>query len=239
MTYWYDADRRYKRYYTEVAYVTRYFLEILGETLNVTIVPMQAKPKANITPTEELAASDLPILIDKFNMGLFNKDKVQNNSLYTKLTNKFRLVPFDEGLSAIRNQTALEHNSVFIIFDLMYELMQKYKPKLHVIVDDTLLGIQQRAYTTKAESPFLPTVNNIVNIYLESGLINLKQMEYKRYINKFAHYYDNKLNTTEGNVVLSLNHMYSVFAFWAFGLTFATVVFIVEVLTHIILKKYC
>ncbi|KAF5286110.1 hypothetical protein FQA39_LY16393 [Lamprigera yunnana] len=365
LTYFYDSSRRYKRYSTEVAYVTRYFLEILSETLNVTIVPLSKNWKGydgfyirmhrlescslnfpctvpflrngyiwtvpppkrihpmvvfkivyktfvwivillaflftsiiwwfisyckrstdftsallnvysltlfgfiNKIPTflplrvifiayviyaihiqsifmsnlvkmltipqyeptinnlEELAASDLPILIDNYNIALF-KAKGQNNSLYSKLTNKYRMVSFDEGIHAIRNQTALEHNSVFIVFDVLYDLVHDYIPKLHTVVDSTLIGAERRTFLTKAESSYLSTVNNIVNIYLESGLINLKQMEYKRYINKFAHYYDNKLNTTEGNVVFCLNHVYSVFVCWALGLTVATVIFIIE-----------
>ncbi|KAF5278964.1 hypothetical protein FQA39_LY05642 [Lamprigera yunnana] len=132
-----------------------------------------------ITNLEELAASDLPILIDDWNMRLF-RAKGKNNSLYTNLTNKYRMVSFSAGVSAIRNQTALEHNSVFMIFDLLYELVQAYIPKIHIVVDSTLIGPEQRTFLTKAESPLLPIVNNIVNIFLESGLINLKKSEYKR-----------------------------------------------------------
>ncbi|KAF5306071.1 hypothetical protein FQA39_LY09049 [Lamprigera yunnana] len=183
MTYWFDTDRRYERYNTEVAYVTRFFLELMHQALNVTIVPKKQSRSAN--------------------KGLY--------------------------MRAVRNQTALEHNSVFIVFDVLYETVQKYKPKLHVIVDSKLIGEEQRTYFTKYESPFLDILNNMVNILLESGLINLKQMEYKRYISEFAHYYDNKLNTTEGNVVLSLDHVYPIFVFWILGLTVATVVFIIEV----------
>ncbi|KAF5286876.1 hypothetical protein FQA39_LY00409 [Lamprigera yunnana] len=375
LTYSYDTNRRYERYCTEVAYVTRFVLEIMDEVLNLTIIPLQNRPinmglymsvrrletctdmsdctdpflrngyiwtvpppkkidpmvvfkivykpfvwililltflstsiiwwfisycrrSTNIAsvllnvysltlfgfinkiPTvlslriifiayviyaihiqsifvsnlvkmltipqyehginnlEELVESDLPILIDKYDMALFQA-KMANNSLYTKVTDKFRLVTFYEGIDAIRNQTALKHNSVFIIFDMLYELVQYCKPKLHIIVDSDLIGMEQRTYSTRDESPFLPTLNNIVNILIESGLINLKQMEYRRYISKFSHYYDNKLNTTEGNVVLNLDHVYPVFVFWALGLTTATVVFIIEVVTYIISKKYC
>ncbi|KAF5278945.1 hypothetical protein FQA39_LY05623 [Lamprigera yunnana] len=218
MTFGYDTNRRYERYCTEVAYLTRFFLELMHQALNVTIIPKKGSTGAN--------------------MVLFQA-KMPNNSLYTKVTDKFRVVSFYEGIDAILNQTALEHNSVFIIFDMLYELVQNSKPKLHIIVDSELIGAEQRAYLTKNESPFLHILNDIVSTFLESGLINLKQMEYKRYISKFAHHYDNKLNTTEGNVVLSLNHVYPVFVFWVLGLTTAIVVFIIEVLTHFISKKYC
>ncbi|KAF5277073.1 hypothetical protein FQA39_LY06311 [Lamprigera yunnana] len=39
MTYCYDVDRRYKKYDSEVAYVTNFLLEIMDQALNLTIVP--------------------------------------------------------------------------------------------------------------------------------------------------------------------------------------------------------
>ncbi|KAF5301709.1 hypothetical protein FQA39_LY10640 [Lamprigera yunnana] len=136
-----------------------------------------------INNLEELAASDVPILIDVYNTALFQA-KMPNNSLYTKVTNKFRSLSFEELGVSMRNQTVIDHNSVFIIFDMLYQLVQTGKPKFHIIVDSKLIGEEQRIFLTKDESPFLHILNNIVNMLLESGLINLKQMEYKRYIRK-------------------------------------------------------
>ncbi|KAF5277074.1 hypothetical protein FQA39_LY06312 [Lamprigera yunnana] len=196
MTYCYDVDRRYKNYVSEVAYVTNFLLEIMDQALNLTIVPSIALFEAN----------------------------GQNDSLYTKMTNKFHIISFRETIHALRNQTALEHNSVFIIFDVLYETVQKYKPKLYTIVDSKLIGEEQRTYSTKNESSFLPILNDIISILLESGLINLKQMEYKRYISKFEHFFDNKLNTTEENVVLGLNHVYPILAFWVLIMSLQAIV---------------
>ncbi|KAF5301965.1 hypothetical protein FQA39_LY10535 [Lamprigera yunnana] len=330
MTYWFNANRRYKKYSTEVAYVTRFVLDIMDEVLNLTIVPLHSgainkglymyvsrletctdmthctdpflrnayiwtvPPPRRINPMvvfkivykpfvwililltflstsiiwwfisyctrttnfasallnvysltlfgfiskiptglslrvifiayviyaihiqsifvsnlvkmltipqyehginnlEELVESDLPILIDKYDMQLF-KAKMPNNSLYTKVTNKFRLVSYYEGLVAIRNQTTLEHNSVFVIFDVLYESVQEYKTKLNTIVDNELIGMEQRTYGTKYGSPYLLILNNIVNMLLESGLINLKQMEFKSHIKE-----ENLLNTFDPN----------------------------------------
>ncbi|KAF5301701.1 hypothetical protein FQA39_LY10632 [Lamprigera yunnana] len=312
MTYWYDNGRRYDRYCTEVAYVTRFFLDLIGKTLNFTIVPSTGRqkitglymyvrrldkcskmskctnpflrngyiwtvpPPKRINPMvvfkivykpivwililltflsisviwwfisycrhstnfayvllnvysltlfgfinkipmglplrmifiayviyaihiqsifvsnlvkmltipqyehginnlEELAASDLPILIDDFDTATF-RAKEPNNSLYTKVTSKFHIVPYSVTIDALRNETALEHNSVFVIFDVLYQIVQYYKPKLHIIVESELVGMEQRAYTTTDGSPFLHILNNIVSIFLESGLINLKQI---------------------------------------------------------------
>ncbi|KAF5287646.1 hypothetical protein FQA39_LY15849 [Lamprigera yunnana] len=123
-------------------------------------------------------------------------------------------------------------------FDILYDVIQKHNPKFNFIIDSSLLGEEKRIFSTKPGTHFSDNINNIVTILLESGIIDIKRKEYKRYLTNFSYCFHNKLDHTEEPVVLNLAHVYPIFVYWGFGLIVATVVFVGEIVVSIVIMKF-
>ncbi|KAF5287645.1 hypothetical protein FQA39_LY15848 [Lamprigera yunnana] len=176
-------------------------------------------------------------LINPRDVRLFGAE-LKDNLLYNKLTEKFRPSSNKDCMSALMNKTILEHNSVFLLFDVLYDVIQKHNPKFNFIIDSSLLGEEKRIFSTKPGTHFSDNINNIVTILLESGIMDIKRKEYKRYLTNFSYCFHNKPDDAEEPVVLSLVHVYPVFVYWGFGLIVATVVFMGELVVNIVIMKF-
>ncbi|KAF5299655.1 hypothetical protein FQA39_LY11450 [Lamprigera yunnana] len=203
--------------------VTSNFIKILTIT--------QFEP--SIQTLEELANSDVPLFISDNHYGYFSRTE-PNCSLYSKIKYKLQPIKWNNYISGLKNTTALKRHSFFIDITLFFSMVQTYKMKTPIIVDNTLFGMTHHSLVTYGSS-FFNRINKMITILLESGLLDLKKHEFKRDMSKFEHYYTNNEINTEAKVVLTLDHVYPVFVFWGIGLTFATAVFVIEVIN---LKKH-
>ncbi|KAF5299908.1 hypothetical protein FQA39_LY19163 [Lamprigera yunnana] len=196
-----------------------------------------------IETLEQLAQSDLPIVMYAGSIGIF-RNMERNDSLYMKIANKTHVVSWDHYMKSLFNETILEYNSVFLKTNLLQEMIINYNIKMRVISDDTLLGAHQYMFGTKIGSHLIKPAHKITTTLLEAGLINLKASEFNRNIKKFEYKCKGESNDN-GNSrepkALSLTHVYPIFVIWGMGLICATAVFIMEHICHAIdkcSKKY-
>ncbi|KAF5297512.1 hypothetical protein FQA39_LY19262 [Lamprigera yunnana] len=94
----------------------------------------------------------------------------------------------------------------------------------------SLLGPEFFSLSVRPRSLFLPSVNKIITMLTESGLLGHHRNLYKApRVNSTVDGID-----SEGKIVLTLSHVYPVFAFWGIGMGFATGVFLAEHIVHYI-----
>ncbi|KAF5277591.1 hypothetical protein FQA39_LY06084 [Lamprigera yunnana] len=192
-----------------------------------------------IETLEQLAQSDLPILIVSFDIKQF-RNKKRNDSLYMKIANKTHAISWNDYIKSLFNQTCLEYNSVLVGENLLQEIIIKRTVKMRVICDDTLLEVSQMTFGTKIGSHLIKPMHKIVSILFEAGLIDFKASEFNRAIEKFEYKYKGESNSNGNSSnpkVLSLTNVYPIFVFWGMGLTCATAVFIMEHIRHAMDKR--
>ncbi|KAF5275762.1 hypothetical protein FQA39_LY18630 [Lamprigera yunnana] len=191
-----------------------------------------------IETLEQLAQSDLPILMYAASIGIFH-NKERNDSLYMKIANKTHGISWDGYMKSLFDETILEYNSVFVQAELLQEMIIKHNIKMRVISDDTLLGANKYMFGTNIGFHLIKPVEKIVSTLLEAGLIDFKASEFNRFMEKFEYKYKGEsknYGNSSNPKVLSLTHVYPIFVIWGMGLICATAVFIMEHIRHAIDK---
>ncbi|KAF5274756.1 hypothetical protein FQA39_LY18712 [Lamprigera yunnana] len=75
-------------------------------------------------------------------------------------------------------------------YDIFLTVIRNHRIKLNVIDDSAVIGVQQRSIFTNAGSHLLSSIDKVVSILLESGLINYQKTIYNENMKKFKHYYN-------------------------------------------------
>ncbi|KAF5278034.1 hypothetical protein FQA39_LY18414 [Lamprigera yunnana] len=180
----------------------------------------------SIKTVEKIAASDFPIIIAPQQMDLFNHTE-ENNTLYSKIKNK--LVNHGDNFHDALVEMVKHKNAIGIMQHFQANWLQAMTgTKLQFFVDDSLFQPELFSVYAKPQPLLLPSANKIISILIESGLLNYHGNFYELYIKNKTIIRDD----SENKVVLSLSHMYAIFVFWAIGISFATSVFFIELLTY-------
>ncbi|KAF5286766.1 hypothetical protein FQA39_LY04189 [Lamprigera yunnana] len=169
-----------------------------------------------IETLEQLAQSDLPILMYAGSIGIFH-NKERNDSLYMKIANKTHGISWDGYMKSLFDETILEYNSVFVQAELLQEMIIKHNIKMRVISDDTLLGANKYMFGTNIGFHLIKPVEKIVSTLLEAGLIDFKASEFNRFMEKFEYKYKGEsknYGNSSNPKVLSLTHVYPIFVIW-------------------------
>ncbi|KAF5296331.1 hypothetical protein FQA39_LY12548 [Lamprigera yunnana] len=173
-----------------------------------------------INSIEEITASGLPVIVpSRFKDFIFSHGANDRSPLYNKIKNQILYYQKDdyiktmEDINIFKNATALTYPEY--LNSIPSQTNQQY------FIDNSLLGTRSYAFAVKPRSLLVPSINKIISMLLESGLLD-------HTINEFEASRRNYTAEVEEKVVLTLTHVYPVFAIWGIGICFATVVFIRE-----------
>ncbi|KAF5272749.1 hypothetical protein FQA39_LY07776 [Lamprigera yunnana] len=188
-----------------------------------------------INNLEDLADSNVPIIVDKIKADLFKGDD-KGDTLYNKIKSKLLVVTKDEYFHSVLDNSVviLQNHSILITEDLLNQAIMIRNVKFKYFKDNGLLGQPSTILQTKPGSSIHHLLKKIVDILLESGLMDYEIVEYERTLTKYM----SSVNpVVEDKVVLTLNHLYPVSVFWGAGIVISTVVFFAEILKHRIEEK--
>ncbi|KAF5292689.1 hypothetical protein FQA39_LY13901 [Lamprigera yunnana] len=190
-----------------------------------------------LATAEELAQSDLSIIINEKQSLLFRSEDLRENSVYSRIKKRLNVSSYDDHMKAAYERE-VENYTIFMTLDIFYRLINRHKTKVQVFLDGSVVGAMQRTLGTKPGSFLMPSVHNVVTGMIEAGFIGYhKNIFYQKYMKKHVSFFDNKVNVTEDVVALNFVHVYPVFVFWGFGLVLALGVFIWENIIYIIKQR--
>ncbi|KAK4875257.1 hypothetical protein RN001_011679 [Aquatica leii] len=221
--YFVSIPKNIKPRYIIICYLV-YQLHIqTGFTSNLVTVLTTPQYKPGIQNLEELITSNLSIIAFTRSEELFFQRVERSNSSYTKVKNQIRYI----NTSAIERANLLNYKNCAILeLELEFNSVEfTVGEKFHVnrIDIDLVTGIVRTYYVMGSGHYFLKTLNTFMRNMEESGITqkNIAKM-----------YDDYKVKPRFKNLVsLNLKHLLCAFAFLLFGLTIASVVFVVEIVT--------
>ncbi|KAF5280819.1 hypothetical protein FQA39_LY17966 [Lamprigera yunnana] len=192
--------------------------------------------EAKITSLTELANSQYSILAFEPYYNFFTK---QNESrLVIKQIVKKLVYISDEQLSFVMtNKETFKNYATVIMTNDYYTIMAELQTKINTIIDNSISGLEKNTLTGKLGCYTIPSINKVISILLESGLITYQETIYKQK-KKSLDVYMNNITTSTDPIVINLTHIYPVFVFLAAGLIIATTVFFLELLTYYVINKY-
>ncbi|KAF5279243.1 hypothetical protein FQA39_LY18306 [Lamprigera yunnana] len=202
-----------------------------GFTCN--LVPLLTVPQySSIKTLEELADSDLPILIPCSSADILYRMSHEGNKIFEKIKNKFHVLSDDEWKASHINLQLLENSSIMTATMTISRMVEALQRKVYFIHDETLIGSELWTFETKPGSFLLQDVNKVISSLRESGLLDYQRLIYKRKQKDYIKYYEEPHSTE--NVVLDMKHVFPIFLFWGAGMVIATVAFVLEHFTYYI-----
>ncbi|KAF5295394.1 hypothetical protein FQA39_LY13055 [Lamprigera yunnana] len=188
-----------------------------------------------IKTLDELANSDLSIITHNITFNtILNIES--NTTLSKKIKNKVVLSNYNEIVKIIEDERGLQKVAIPTEGYNLEMFIRTYQRNLQHFLDESFLGQTNYIFISK-ETYIMPSLNEIIKILLESGLLQHHQNQYKNVLRNYTDIIEKENTAPSGNVVLSLDHLYPIFVFWGAGLILATVVFIIELLWYEIQQK--
>ncbi|KAK4878624.1 hypothetical protein RN001_011130 [Aquatica leii] len=185
-----------------------------------------------IKNVEDIASSDIPIfIIDNVSFATIKRKDIYK-SVSTRIEHPSE--------NAVRNMIRQSNNynySVFLLGDLFYLYKQGAESDINYFLDDSDSGTIQFALWLPNFSYFWYSLNEIIVRLIESGRISRIENLFR---DGRKHYY-HRLSEIDAaiyeRVVITLNHLCSIFAIWGIGLILAVFVFIGEHLTFYVKQR--
>ncbi|KAK4887627.1 hypothetical protein RN001_003898 [Aquatica leii] len=192
-----------------------------GFTSNLVTVLTTPQYKPGITNIEQLLNSDLSIIAAEVCKEYYFSDIDKPDSIYSRIKNRTRFAELDYNEKA---QALHSGNNALFLFELDTNFIEaNLGGSIHInrIKANSVAGILRSSYLMTPGHYFKKTLNSFLRSRDESGITqkNLKKM------------YDQAAvpPRIKKLVALNLKHLFCAFVFLAFGLTIASVVFIMEV----------
>ncbi|KAF5279483.1 hypothetical protein FQA39_LY05593 [Lamprigera yunnana] len=196
------------------------------------LVTLLTVPQYSVIKTiEELVDTNLPILVPHSSANLIFNMSHEGNQIFEKMKKNMMFVPHEEWCNSMENLQLLENSSIMSSMDNVHVLVNKIKKKVNFLIDldGTLLQNELHTFSTRQGSCIIQDVNKVLNILIESGILDYKKIIYNRMEKDYATYYE---EMRDEKIVLGMKHVYPIFLFWGVGMLVATVAFILEHVTY-------
>ncbi|KAF5279448.1 hypothetical protein FQA39_LY05558 [Lamprigera yunnana] len=184
-----------------------------------------------IKSVEELANSNLPILISRNDVPIIFSGSLDGNKVLEKIRKNVVILPNSKWIEAMRNPQIVENSSIMTSMNNVFMMIKTLERKVHVLVDETFIKNEFITFKTVPGSQTGVDMDKVIGVLIETGLINHKEKVFKRMTKDFHDMYEKREELTE-NVILTMQHVYPIFLFWGIGLFIATIVFSIEHITH-------
>lgn len=169
-----------------------------------------------ITNVEELVLrSNLKLMINSNNV---NRLQTIDERLLDKI--KQKMIVYDQMLGHRSNYVKLNGDRAVTGFRYRYDVTESHKKYVIDTFDDTILEPLTIGYILNNDSPYLNSLNFIVNVVNEAGLLTKWKTDY----DKVAFITDEELQ----RVTLTFEHVHFVFVLLAIGLAVASLTFVIE-----------
>ncbi|KAF5282115.1 hypothetical protein FQA39_LY17688 [Lamprigera yunnana] len=170
-----------------------------------------------IETLEQLAEAGLPILTVNSQIYHFRNTERYNELVYKKLAGNSYVINETEYINSMVNETVLKHNSLFISTILLYRMAHTHDIKFQVISDTDSFGVSCTLFASKFGTPLIISIDRIMTVLCETGLMTLKTRQFDEYMKKFKNKFKYDCFDVDKSAeakVLSLTHVYPVFVFW-------------------------
>ncbi|KAK4875044.1 hypothetical protein RN001_011466 [Aquatica leii] len=219
-----SVPKNIKARYIIICYLVYQIHIQTGFTSNLVTVLTTPQHNPGIKSLEELAKSNLSIIASLVIKETFFSNVEESNSIYSKIKNQMQY----KDLSFIEKAKFLNYkNCAMLMLELELEMLKsEVGGNVHVnsIPTDLVIGKLHALYAIAAGHYFKKPLNLFIRSMDESGITqkNIKKM------------YDSaKVKPIFKNLVpLNLKHLLCAFVVLFFGLMVASIVYLVEVVTH-------
>ncbi|KAF5276607.1 hypothetical protein FQA39_LY18571 [Lamprigera yunnana] len=203
------------------------------------LVNLLTVPQYSVIKTiEELVDTNLPILIPHRSANILLNMTHESNQIFGKMKKNIMVLPDKEWSRSMENLQLLENSSIMTSTENVRVMVNSLKKKVNFLIDmdQTLVKNELYTFTTRQGSCIIQDANKVINILIESGILNYQKNIYHRMEKEYAMYYEEMQNSDE-KIVLGMKHVYPIFLFWGVGMLLATVAFILEHVTYNVKNK--
>ncbi|KAF5279962.1 hypothetical protein FQA39_LY18183 [Lamprigera yunnana] len=222
-----------------IAYIV-YLIHIqTAFTSNLTQLLLLSPYESNIDTVEELIDSKFEIVVPLKIYNYFDRN-ARGNPLYNKIKTKLLSVPLEYYRTLVlTNATAFEDNAFVNTEEEFDAIIKHTKIKVKHFVDNSVVPTQYYSLTTNPGCYMLASIDKIITILLESGLIDYQMRCYGNYVRDYSYHWSVANSTRKEKIGITMKHLYPVFILWVIGIGISTFVFTLEIVVNLTPVKLC
>ncbi|KAF5284642.1 hypothetical protein FQR65_LT13473 [Abscondita terminalis] len=190
----------------------------------------------HITNLEDLADSNLPV-ITVYDIYKFIHLEQDDNKLYSTIYKRLMGVSVDEVVKLLIGD--FNNYTIFLNKELLVFVESILPTKLYYFKDNRLTSNFWYVFGGLGVSRFFQTFGDVVNVFLECGFSHVNNRKFKENL-RIYHSYKNEYypdQVVDDKVVITLEHVSSLFAIWGLGLFLALVAFLLEVAIRVAFSR--
>ncbi|KAF5281434.1 hypothetical protein FQR65_LT14705 [Abscondita terminalis] len=181
----------------------------------------------HIKNLEELDASNLSIfIVDTVRKWLIHTDL--SIDLHKRIFDKMKPLPAREYSLMVKGMDAANYSMFSFHDDYSYTKFKMNQTTLDHFVDNSFSGSLNYVFYGNSSVNIQPAFNLVVTYLIETGVVDHFNKMYNMYCSYFLK------NRNPENVVITMEHICSVFVIWGLGLVLSFAIFLIEILTTIV-----